>query len=184
MSVSPLFGLLGCTAIIVIIMSVFTVWAPWLHCHNNNNECVSTVWTPWLHRHNNNNECFSTVWTPWLHRHNNNSNECVSTVWMFTISSLLCELSPARTLKWLGCHYVQIMCNISSAYHVQHVTQYIIFLIHQMFHLPSTPSTSFPLHIPYISFKCIMFHHRITSSIFIFLIHIYHVPNTSRVSSS
>ena len=39
----------------------------------------------------------------------------------FTISSLHRELSPTRTLKWLGRNRVQIMCNTFSAYHVQHV---------------------------------------------------------------
>ena len=39
----------------------------------------------------------------------------------FTISSLLRELSPTRTLKWPGRNRVQITCNTSSAYHVQHV---------------------------------------------------------------
>ena len=31
------------------------------------------------------------------------------------------ELSPARTFKWPGHNRVQIACNSSSAYHVQHV---------------------------------------------------------------
>ena len=39
----------------------------------------------------------------------------------FTISSLCRELSPTRTLKWPRRNQVQIMCNTSSAYHVQHV---------------------------------------------------------------
>ena len=38
---------------------------------------------------------------------------------IFTISSLRRELSPTRTLKWLGRKRVQITCNTSSAYHVQ-----------------------------------------------------------------
>ena len=38
-----------------------------------------------------------------------------------TISSLNRELSPIRTLKWPGRDRVQITCNTSSAYHVQHV---------------------------------------------------------------
>ena len=33
------------------------------------------------------------------------------------------ELSPTRTLKWPGRIRVQIMCNTSSAYHMQHVVQ-------------------------------------------------------------
>ena len=52
--------------------------------------------------------------------HNNNRTErCNSR--LFTISSLHCELSPTRTLKWPGRNHVQITCNTSSAYHVQHV---------------------------------------------------------------
>ena len=38
-----------------------------------------------------------------------------------TISSLRRELSPTRTLKWRGRNRVQITCNTSSTYHVQHV---------------------------------------------------------------
>ena len=40
---------------------------------------------------------------------------------LFTISSLHLEQSPTRTLKWPGSNRVQITCNTSSAYHVQHV---------------------------------------------------------------
>ena len=39
----------------------------------------------------------------------------------FTISSQRRELSPTRTLKWPRRNRVQITCNTSSAYHVQHV---------------------------------------------------------------
>ena len=39
----------------------------------------------------------------------------------FTISSLHRELSRTRTFKWPGCNRVQITCNTSSAYRVQHV---------------------------------------------------------------
>ena len=39
----------------------------------------------------------------------------------FTISSLRLELSPTLMLKWLGCSCVQVTCNTSSTYHVQHV---------------------------------------------------------------
>ena len=39
----------------------------------------------------------------------------------FTFPSLRRELSPTRTLKWPGHNRVQITCNTSSAYHVQHV---------------------------------------------------------------
>ena len=38
-----------------------------------------------------------------------------------TISSLRREPSPVRTLKWPGCNRVQLTCNTSRAYHVQHV---------------------------------------------------------------
>ena len=38
-----------------------------------------------------------------------------------TISSIRREPSPARTLKWPRRNRVQITCNTSSAYHVQHV---------------------------------------------------------------
>ena len=40
---------------------------------------------------------------------------------LFTISLLLREPSPTRTLKWPGRNCVQITCNTSSAFHVQHV---------------------------------------------------------------
>ena len=40
---------------------------------------------------------------------------------MFTISSLRREPPPTRTLTWSGRNRVQITCNTSSAYHVQHV---------------------------------------------------------------
>ena len=39
----------------------------------------------------------------------------------FTIPSLRREPSPTRTLKWPGRNRVQIPCNTSSAYYVQHV---------------------------------------------------------------
>ena len=39
----------------------------------------------------------------------------------FTISSQRCEPSPTSTLKWPRRNHVQITCNTSSAYHVQHV---------------------------------------------------------------
>ena len=42
----------------------------------------------------------------------------------FTISSQRRELSATRTLKWPGRNRVQIMCNTSSAYHVQ-VSSYV-----------------------------------------------------------
>ena len=39
----------------------------------------------------------------------------------FLVSSLRREPSPTRTLKWPVRDRVQITCNTSSAYHVQHV---------------------------------------------------------------
>ena len=44
----------------------------------------------------------------------------------FTISLLRRELSPTRTLKWSGRYRVQITCDTSSAYHVQHVACYLV----------------------------------------------------------
>ena len=52
--------------------------------------------------------------------HNNNCIRRCSLRFL-TISSLRRELSPTCTLKRLGHNRVQIMCNTSSAYHVQHV---------------------------------------------------------------
>ena len=54
---------------------------------------------------------------------NNNNNNCIHrrNSRFVTISSLRCKLSPPRTLKWSGRNRVQITCNTSSAYHVQHV---------------------------------------------------------------
>ena len=43
-----------------------------------------------------------------------------------TISSLRRELFPTRTLKWPGRSHVQITCNTSSAYHVQHVVCHVV----------------------------------------------------------
>ena len=45
---------------------------------------------------------------------------------IFTISSLRRELSPTRTFKWQGLNRVQITCNTSRAYHVQHVVCHVI----------------------------------------------------------
>ena len=52
---------------------------------------------------------------------NNNNNRIPRRNEIFTISSLRHEQSPTRTLKWPGRNRVQITCNTSSAYHVQHV---------------------------------------------------------------
>ena len=53
---------------------------------------------------------------------NNNNNNYIQgcSSRFLTISSLRHELSPTRSLKWPGCNRVQIMCNTSSAHHVQH----------------------------------------------------------------
>ena len=53
--------------------------------------------------------------------HNNNNRIQRHNSRLFTISSLLCEMSPAPMLKWPGRSGVQITCNISSTYHVQYV---------------------------------------------------------------
>ena len=55
------------------------------------------------------------------HRHHNDSRIQRRNSRFLTISSLRCELSPTRTLKWPGRNRVKITCNTSSAYHVHHV---------------------------------------------------------------
>ena len=53
---------------------------------------------------------------------NNNNNSIQRRISRFvTFSSPRCKPSPTRTLKWPGRNRVQITCNTSSAYHVQHV---------------------------------------------------------------
>ena len=52
---------------------------------------------------------------------NNNNRIQSRSSRFFTISLLRREPSPTRTLKWPGRNRVQITCNTSSAYHVQHV---------------------------------------------------------------
>ena len=42
------------------------------------------------------------------------------------LTSLRRELSPTRTLKWSGRNRVQITCNTSGAYHVQHVVCHVV----------------------------------------------------------
>ena len=53
----------------------------------------------------------------------------VSSQWwdsrIFTISSLCRKLSPKRTLKWPEHNHMQITCNTSSAYHMQHVAYHV-----------------------------------------------------------
>ena len=60
---------------------------------------------------------------------NNNNNNRIERRYsrFFTISSQRCELSPTRTLKWPRRNCVQITCNTSSAYHVQHVVLHAIW---------------------------------------------------------
>ena len=58
---------------------------------------------------------------------NSNSNCIQRCNLRFFIISLLCsEPSPTRTLKWPGRNFVQITCNTSSAYHMQHVACHIV----------------------------------------------------------
>ena len=54
---------------------------------------------------------------------NNNNNNRIQRRYsrFFTISSQRHKLSPTRTLKWPRRNRVQITCNTSNAYHVQHV---------------------------------------------------------------
>ena len=54
---------------------------------------------------------------------NNNNNNHIQrrNLRFLTISSLHREPSPTRTLKWPGRNHVQITCNSSSAYHMQHI---------------------------------------------------------------
>ena len=69
--------------------------------------------------------CWTGLFVGWLvanipaahHCNNNRIQRCYSR--FCTISSQRRELSPTRTLKWPGRNRVQIMCNTSSAYHVQ-----------------------------------------------------------------
>ena len=58
-----------------------------------------------------------------VRRHYNDNNNRIQRRYsrFFTISSQRRELSPTRTLKWPRRNHVQITCNTSSAYHVQHV---------------------------------------------------------------
>ena len=58
-----------------------------------------------------------------VRRHYNNNNNRIQRRYsrFFTISSQRRELSPTRTLTWHRRNRVQITCNTSSAYHVQHV---------------------------------------------------------------
>ena len=58
--------------------------------------------------------------TPLITINNNNNRFQRRYSRFFTISSQRRELSPTRTLKWSRRNRVQITCNTSSAYHVQH----------------------------------------------------------------
>ena len=57
-----------------------------------------------------------------------NKNNCIQrcSSRFFVISSLHCELSPTRTLKWPRHNCVKITCNTSSAYHVQNVVCHLV----------------------------------------------------------
>ena len=59
---------------------------------------------------------------------NNDNNNCIQrrSSRFFTISSLHHKLSPTRTLKWPRHNRVKIMCNTSSAYHVQRVVCHLV----------------------------------------------------------
>ena len=63
------------------------------------------------------------VWCGTGHNNNNNNNNRIQRRYLrfFTISSQRCEPSPICTLKWPRRTCAQIMCNTSSACHVQHV---------------------------------------------------------------
>ena len=66
--------------------------------------------------------CWEGQWTYVTEHYNNHNNRTERyNSGFFTISSLWRELSPTRTLTGPGRNHVQIMCNTSSAYHVQHV---------------------------------------------------------------
>ena len=66
---------------------------------------------------------FRHLWSRSNNNNNNNNNNRIQRRYsrLFTISSQRRELSPTLTLKWPGRNRVQITCNTSSAYHVQHV---------------------------------------------------------------
>ena len=69
-------------------------------------------WKPQSSNNNNNNN-----------KYNNNSNNCIQRhkLRFSTNSSLHREPSPTCTLQWPGSNRVQITCNTSSTYHVQHL---------------------------------------------------------------
>ena len=60
------------------------------------------------------------------YKNNNNDSIEKRNSRFFTISSLRRKLSPTCTLKWPGCNCVQITCNTSGAYHVQHVMCHLV----------------------------------------------------------
>ena len=66
-----------------------------------------------------------------INNNNNNNRTERRNSRVLTISSLHRELSPARTLKWPGRNHVQInrvqiMCNTSSAFHMQFVVGWLL----------------------------------------------------------
>ena len=67
--------------------------------------------------------CYYDYYYYHSHYYYNNNNNGIQRRYLrlFTISSQRRELSLTRTLKWPRRNRVQITCNTSSAYHVQHV---------------------------------------------------------------
>ena len=109
------------------------LWLSMIHTHCR---CPGFVWLhmpQWQHETDTSNhgtiksilQMQTTSWqtcTRCLHFNNNNNQFEI-----FTISSLRHELSPTNTLQWPGHNRVQISCNTSSAYHVQHVVCHVVW---------------------------------------------------------
>ena len=74
---------------------------------------------------------------------NNNNNNRIErhNLRLFTISSLCCELSPTRTLKWPRGNCVHIMYNTSGTHHVQHVMCHMVMQWIPQHHINSIPSS-------------------------------------------
>ena len=63
--------------------------------------------------------------------HQNNSIIMIMIIIMIALKSEIRKFhnlltAPARMLRWPGRNRVQITCNISSAYHVQHVVCHLV----------------------------------------------------------
>ena len=82
------------------------------YCHHHKYHGINQNRFPQDQTYNNNNNS-----------NNNNNNNRIQRCYsrFFTISSQRHELSPTCMLKWPRRNRVQITCNTSSAYHVQHV---------------------------------------------------------------